>query len=355
MSTENFGNSESITKISNVKSIEAISKVEITDSREVSDISETSLTSLPRPKEPESKTSSIHSKDNASIGTWSITSGASNFGRIRKPKKDENDRIIKIMESGEGLIALRKAAQEVFMTHYVDFLSAVHLLYDISANPITPLLNDLLKTHSKNIRDTYLVDDSPEQLGIDAAIRNQTVKLIDGFLATDNEAIKAIGGSDLGWSNAVHELALQMLNTKVLPKFKQSAAKAVVKQEESNVKQVVAVLDSPSLSPRLISVIAKQHCLENYFYYERQKQIYEYAPSARSVIQQQTLKKMIRVVGKEFVASNSLYELNIPAKLRADFEESISQNQIHLSILDPITNEVLAMILRNSFPLYLRQ
>ena len=63
---------------------------------------------------------------------------------------------------------------------------------------------------------------------------------------------------------------------------------------------------------------------------------------------------MIKDVGRDFLASGAPYELNLPSKIKGDFEESVKSGNVNLSILEPVTKEVMDMLIRNTYPLYLK-
>jgi Regulator of G protein signaling domain len=99
----------------------------------------------------------------------------------------------------------------------------------------------------------------------------------------------------------------------------------------------------------------KQFCMENYNYYSKQKEILDYVERAKGntgAIYTSTLKKMLKEVDKEFIKEGSPNELNIPYKIRNDYGDSlkVAPNALHL---EPITKEVLKMMLLNTYPLYL--
>ena len=123
---------------------------------------------------------------------------------------------------------------------------------------------------------------------------------------------------------------------------------------ESTIDNLLHALNDPSEAAIIVAILEKQRCMENYEYFQNQKEVYAYASTATSPIEKQTLKKMIKDVGKKFIISNAPSELNISAKIRSDFEECLKENNIQLSILEPTTKEVLAMLLQNTFPIYKR-
>lgn len=99
----------------------------------------------------------------------------------------------------------------------------------------------------------------------------------------------------------------------------------------------------------------KQFCMENFNYYVKQKEILEYVEKSKGNTggaYNATLKRMLKEIQKEFIREGSPNELNIPYKIRNDFEEALktAPNALHL---EPITKEVLKMMLLNTYPLYL--
>ena len=95
--------------------------------------------------------------------------------------------------------------------------------------------------------------------------------------------------------------------------------------------------------------------MENYNYYIKQKEVLEYVEKSKGNTggaYTATLKRMLKEISRDFIREGSPNELNIPHKIRTDFEEVIkaSPNALHL---EPITKEVLKMMLLSTYPLYL--
>ncbi len=269
-----------------------------------------------------------------------------------------SEQLLKIMENPQRAAMVYEVSEQLHMNHYVIFIEKITMLYDISENQMSPYLIGLVKDIANGINHDYIVTDGPEQLGLPESIRKEASTAIVEYLAKLKPDHKE--ELDFSFLGAIQEEALKVMAAQFLPRYQQRKPTNILlgslnntdKIDEKGIENLVAILDHPEKKLRLLSILAKQLCLENYYFYQQQKEIQLYAASATSPVQQQAIKKMLKQLGRDFVAPSSIHELNIPSKIRADFEESCKNSNLSITHLTPVTKEVLNMVLRNSLPLY---
>ena len=284
------------------------------------------------------------------------SSKSSNSKLAERTTESPAEQMAKIFQLPAKVALLKDIANKFIMIHYIEYYEKQSLILDLAANGCTPLLVNLVKLKLSELQKDYLLDNSPLKLMLLSS--QERVALNCAIAEFTAFAIKDT--MDLQFLSPIADEVLVILSKSILPKYKQLKPRDQGKSdkgkilEECSIPALIKVLNSEIAVEKMIEVLAKQHCMENYFYYQQQKQVYNYAATATSPIEKQTLKKMIKDVGKEFILSNAPSELNIPSKLRSDFEEAMKDSNISVISLDPITKEVLNMMLRNAFPLYLK-
>ena len=311
-----------------------------------------------------------HSKDNLNVNdsasslSRESSVASSLLGKSKSSKfESPSDQIAKILDSKGKGSQLRELADKYIMIHYINFYEKLVLLKDLAANGNSPLILSLMKQILKDTQSTYIKDGAPLRLLMFSPATTQD--FVEGCkkFHADNP-VEEIG---LDFLTQVTKETLEIIANALLSKFNskksssttQSSTLTSVTQnlnkfDETNFDNVKQVLDSPLECEKMVAILAKQHCLENYFYYKQQKEVYAYSATATSPIEKQTLKKMIKDVGRDFLASGAPYELNLPSKIKGDFEESVKSGNVNLSILEPVTKEVMDMLIRNTYPLYLK-
>ena len=297
----------------------------------------------------------------------SSSSGISSTYSIGQPKslqkgksaENSSQEMEKILDNPAKIKVLKEVSDKTSM-NYINFYKRQSLIRDLATNDANLMLLKMMGDKLEEIQNDYLLEKAPFKLkNITDSSKSYLIEGIKGFktLAVSDQV-------DVKFLDPATDEVLQILGDSLLSKFKHamkshdtnSSAKAPAnaKVDDNAIQLLIKVLDTESECDKMIEVLAKQHCMENYFYYQQQKEVYKYAATALGPIEKQTLKKMIKNLGKDFIYSSAPSELNIPSKLRSDFEEAAKDGNIQVLILDPITKEVLNMMLRNTFPTYLK-
>jgi len=276
--------------------------------------------------------------------------------------ESRGEQILKILDNPQKMAILKDIAKKQHVLHYITFYEKQCALDDIISNSLTEMSLGLIKTRVNRLFRDFILTSSSNKLSISPANREHALKNLENFNNSTMENLV-----DVEFLTPILEDVLEIISRGCLSKFQQRKIPTPVAGTSSNgiptkastddkaVEALKAVLDNETEAVKLTDVLAKQHCLENIFYFDKTKEVLEYSKAATSPIQMQTLKNMIKLLGKEFISNESTYELNIPSKLRKDFEETAKDfSKITVAILEPINKEVLNMILRNSYPLYLK-
>ena len=296
---------------------------------------------------------------------------------VLSPKASSIPKLLLILDSEEKCPKFASVAEEQGFGHYIKYYKAHKEIEELSGSVNGLVQLQMIKKKVRETAKEFLYHDSLSKLNVPA-------ELLNGM----SDAVSACGQNtvgnkfDMSFLAPILDEVLDQLLHKVMPVYKKRDKEVAPKSNgsqtsivskppstglvkstsafhdekllESTIENLVVALNSPTESAIIVAILQKQLCMENFEYYQRQLEARNYSNGATSPIQVQTLKKMIKDIGKEFVFSNAPSELNISSKIRGEFEESVKEGNVSISILEPVTKEVLAMLLQNTYPVYKR-
>ena len=272
---------------------------------------------------------------------------------------NEARQIEKIFEDALDTKILREVSDRLITINYIDCFQGLKLIKSLATNTVCPMLLNLINKKLDRFEKDYFVENSFSRLrSISESSRFSFLTGIRTFKST----IAGANGPTVNveFMDSVMIEILEVIAKSLLGKFinaklkKKDSSPTPTKSDELTANTLIKVLDSEVGFEKMIEILAKQHCLENLFYYQKQKEACTFALIATSTVQIQSLDTLVRQISREFIASGAPLELNIPSKLRITFMDAIKQRRAPVSILEPITQEVLKMILQNSFPTYMK-
>jgi Regulator of G protein signaling domain len=276
-------------------------------------------------------------------------------GGIR-PTGSEARHIEKIFEDPSELKRLKELSDKFITLHYIEFYQGMRLVKNlVASNPVSEMLLNLINKKLGQLQNVYLNDDSAHNLRLVSVMaKGNFIEGIETFKTSLDSDISEI---DIDFMDAAKaetlEVIAKSLYSKVIKEDPPVSTAKTAKGDEVTVQMLIKVLDSETECEKMIEILTKQLCLENYFYYQKQKEVCDLAAAAKNTIQTQLLDEMLKQLGRDFIVSDAPFELNIPSKIRKNFESAI-KNHPQVGILEPITDEVLNMMLRNTFPSYVK-